>query len=106
MRAVLAITFLSWVAGAATIEGTIVDAGGAAVAGVRVEAKGARATSDGAGRFRLELEPGTYVLTFRHPDGGQVTQSVTVEDDLVKMTVTLDLGTEVVVIRQKAPPSQ
>ena len=106
MRSALAITLLASAAHAATIEGTIVAAGtGAPVAGARVSAAQAETTSDGAGRFRLELPPGTYVVTFRHPDGGSVTQTVTVDDGVSKMSVVLDLATEVVTIRQKAPPS-
>jgi TonB family protein len=108
MRAAVAVIFLSLAARAATIEGDIVAAGtGQPVAGARIDtAGGASATSDGAGRFRMELPPGTYVLTFRHPSGGTVSQTVKLDEDLVKLSVTLDLATEVVTIRQKVPVSQ
>ncbi|HKA88986.1 MAG TPA: TonB family protein [Haliangiales bacterium] len=99
----------AWSGGAraATIEGTIVAAGtGQPVAGAKVETAGASATSDAAGRFRLELPAGTYVVMFRHPSGGTVTQTVKLEEDVVKLSVTLDLATEVITIRQKAPVSQ
>src|SRR6266571_1182150 len=100
MRAALAVAFLSLAARAATIEGAIVAAGtGQPVAGARIETAGASATSDAAGRFRLELPAGTYTLTFRHPSGGSVTQTVNVDRDVVKLSVTVDLATEVVTIR-------
>ncbi|MBX3271487.1 MAG: TonB-dependent receptor [Sandaracinaceae bacterium] len=79
------------------LEGRVEGAGGAPIAGAAIVVTGDAdpidATSDAAGRFRLELPPGEYALEVDAP--GHVARAETVEV-IAGEAVTLTLGLEAV----------
>ncbi len=79
------------------VEGEVRDANGQPVAGVLVMPQGDAPVpeiaiyTDTQGKYRWDLLPGTYTLTFSGAGYGPVTQSVTVPSDrAVKLDVTLN----------------
>jgi iron complex outermembrane receptor protein len=83
--------------GPITLEGTIRDATGAAIQGVRVEARQTgpaahTAVTDTAGRYQIEgLAPGRYTVTAEHV--GFRTEATTVEVSSANRTADLTLST-------------
>ncbi|MDF9745116.1 carboxypeptidase regulatory-like domain-containing protein [Natrinema salsiterrestre] len=71
-----------------TVEGTVTDESGAAVAGATVTAGDQQTTTDESGTYTLEFEPGEYTLAVSAEGYQDASQNVSVEADA---TTTVDV---------------
>ncbi|WP_420124810.1 TonB-dependent receptor [Longimicrobium sp.] len=82
LAAAAALLFASAAAAQERVLGTVTEAGtGAPVAGARIQAGGATASSDGAGGWSLMLPAGVHAVEVRHPGYAAVRTEVAVPAD-------------------------
>jgi len=99
---------------AATLEGTVLDPSGAAIAKAEItlisaipDAPMAHATSDGAGRFSLTLPPGDYGLAVKHAAFAAYSRELQLmagERREITVRMSLDANSEKVVVTAEPLP--